>query len=62
MDGECWLPQEDKMKRIYKLGNQFLEMWHDEPPENERYANQFILWTGIMLVILNILLAFVVMG
>lgn len=50
------------MKRIYKLGNQFLEMWHDEPPQNERYANQFILWTGIMLVILNILLAFVVMG
>jgi hypothetical protein len=48
------------MKRIYKLGNQLIEMWHDEPPENERYGNQFALWCGIMLTILNILAAILV--
>ena len=49
------------MRIMKRVGKWWVELEQPEP-ENERYANQFALWCGIMLTILNILLAFVVMG
>ncbi len=47
------------MKRIYKLGNQFLELWHDEPKGCLSNA-ELAIW-GIVLTLINLIAIFMVM-